>query len=97
MDALAKAVIISLHFLDTVEDDFLDRDLAIKIMESIVDVLKNCSPEEKQALQRSVKELADASRWSSGHFEPLRRDAQFYSEFMDSFFPSDDPNDANVA
>jgi hypothetical protein len=93
MDALAKAVIISLHFLDTVEDEFLDRDLAIKVMESIIDALKDCSPEEKQALRRSVNELADPSRWSSGHFEPLRRDAQFYAEFMDSFFPYDEADD----
>jgi hypothetical protein len=97
MDALAKAVIISLHFLDTVEDDLVDPDLAIKIMESIVDVLKDCSAEEKRALQRSINELTDPSRWSSGQFEQLRRDAQFYSEFMDSVFPSDEPDEANNA
>ncbi|HEY2342998.1 MAG TPA: hypothetical protein VGH90_08220 [Chthoniobacteraceae bacterium] len=95
MDALAKAVVISLHFLDTVEDDLLDPDLAIKIMESIVDVLSHCSAEEKEALRRSVNALADVSRWSSGHFEPLRPDARFYSEFMDSMFPNDEPDKAD--
>jgi hypothetical protein len=78
MDALAKAIVISLHFLDAVEDVLLDPDLAIKIMESIVDVLSHCSAEEKEALRRSVNALADASQpfRLPAQAAPLRRVAE---------------------
>lgn len=82
MDALAKAVVDALAFLELSSDEAVSPDAAAEAMNRIMDQLERCTPEERRAIEAAVMDAYNAANESEASEETL----DFYESFMDTFF-----------
>ena len=81
MNHLARAVVDALAFLELSPDAKVDPDAAADAMESIVAILRECTPEERQALEEAV--LAESNRRNES--EAPEEEIDFFENFFDDF------------
>lgn len=82
MDALAKAVVNALAFLELSPDDAVAPDAAAEAMNRILDQLDHCTPEERRAIEQAVMDEYNAANEAEAPEETI----DFYENFMDTFF-----------
>lgn len=81
MNHLARAVVDALAFLELSPDAKVDPDAAADAMESIVTILRECTPEERQALEEAV--LAESNRRNES--EAPEEEIDFFENFFEDF------------
>lgn len=90
MDALAKAVVNALAFLELSTDDEVAPDAAAEAMNRILDQLDRCTPEERSAIESAVMDAYNAANESEAPEEMI----DFYENFMDTFFGDESEDEA---
>ena len=84
MENLAKSTIHALMFFELVEDDVLDPDTALKLSESILAELDNCSSEERSTLFKVRDKLLVQEKKGSNREDVI----EFLEDFDNSYFPN---------
>lgn len=83
MEHLAKAVVQAFAFLDLSNDDAIDPDAAVNAMEDLTSYLRDCTPDERQALN-------DAAAWhlkqERASKSPRKNVIDFYKKFTKDLF-----------
>jgi len=83
MENLARAVVQAFAFLDLSDDDAIDPDAAVKAMEDLTSYLRNCTPEERQALKNAAAWHLKAENSSKN---PRKIVIKFYKTFTKDLF-----------
>jgi hypothetical protein len=78
MDALARAVVAAMAFLELSDDQDVDPDCALGAMESICYELQSCTDAEKAALKKAL--AAELQAWQAQNAK--ENVIEFYRDFM---------------
>ena len=81
MQTLAKAIIQALAFLELSDDDIVNPGAAERATEVIGNTLSDCSDEEREALEKVLKQERRALKAAGAAADLL----EFYDTFMENF------------
>ncbi len=89
MKSIAEALVYAVTYINLRDDESTEEN-DVGALESIADILSNCTPKEKAALKEAAQRLLK-QEMASANREDFVED---YQNWMEEMFPSDEDDEA---